>query len=67
MHALPRAQERVLQRVVGVVERAEHPVAVGVQLGAMRLDERAERLRVAAGGGAEQVAAEGSRLNGHCG
>ena len=37
--AAPRAQQRLLQRVVGVVDRAEHPVAVRVQLGPVRLDE----------------------------
>ena len=35
----PRAQERVLERVVGVVQRAEHAVAVRVELGTLLLDE----------------------------
>ena len=37
--ASPRAQERVLERVVGVVQRAEHAVAVRVQVSALLLDE----------------------------
>ena len=37
--AAPRPQQRVLQRVLGVLDGAEHPVAVRVQLAAMRLDE----------------------------
>ena len=36
----PRAQQRLLDRVLGVVDGAEHPVAVGVQLAAVGLDER---------------------------
>ena len=35
----PRTQQRVLQRVLGVLDGAEHPVAVRLQLAAMRLDE----------------------------
>jgi hypothetical protein len=37
--AAPRAQQRLLQRIVGVVHRAEHPVAMGVELGSVLLDE----------------------------
>jgi hypothetical protein len=43
----PGAQHGVLERVVGVVQRAEHPVAVRVQLAAMRVDKGAERPLIA--------------------
>jgi hypothetical protein len=35
----PRPQQRLLQRIVGVEDRTEHPVAVGVKLAAERLDQ----------------------------
>ena len=35
----PRADHRLLQCILGVLDRAEHPVAVSVQLAAMRLDQ----------------------------
>jgi hypothetical protein len=35
----PRAQERVLQRVLGVSQRSEHPVAVRAELRRVRSDE----------------------------
>ena len=41
--APPSAQERLLDEVLGVLERAEHPVAVHLQLTAVALDERGER------------------------
>src|SRR5213592_3877035 len=40
---LPRAQQRLLERVVGVVERAEHPVAVEVERPPVWLDQERER------------------------
>ena len=40
--AAPRAQQRLLQRVLGVVGRAEHPVAVRVQLAPVGRDEVGE-------------------------
>src|SRR5216683_4505969 len=43
--ALPRAQHRFLNRVVGVVERAEHPVAVEVERPPVWLDQERERDR----------------------
>ena len=46
--AAPRAEERLLDRVLGVLERAEHPVGVHLELGAVPFDERRERGRVAA-------------------
>ena len=39
----PGAQERLLHQVLGLFERAEHPVAVDPQLVAMRLGGRGER------------------------
>ena len=56
----PGAQERVLQRVLGVVERAEHAVAVRVQLAAVRLDERSEGALVARAGGGQEVGVVGN-------
>ena len=53
---LPGAQQRLLERVLGVVDRAEHAVAVGVQLAAVRLDQAPEGVLVAARGGREQLA-----------
>ncbi len=38
----PRAQERLLREVLGLLEGAEHPVAVDLQLAAVALDERRE-------------------------
>jgi hypothetical protein len=50
----PGAQERVLECVVRIVRRAKHPVAVGVQRGAVWLDEVAEGALVAAASTVEQ-------------
>ena len=47
----PDPQQRLLQRVLGVVQRAEHPVAVGVQLAAVGLDQPLEGAFVAGAGG----------------
>src|SRR5438093_13749286 len=44
--AFPRAQHRLLERVVRVVERTEHPVAVQVERAAVWLDQERERLLV---------------------
>src|SRR2546421_494324 len=44
--AFPRAQHRLLERVVRVVERAEHPVAVEVERSPVWLDQERERLLV---------------------
>ncbi len=38
----PRAQERLLREVLGLLEGAEHPVAVQLQLAPVALDERRE-------------------------
>jgi hypothetical protein len=43
----PGPQEGVLERILCIVQRAEHPVAVRVKRGAMRLDEAAEGVLVA--------------------
>ncbi len=47
IETLPRGQQRALQRVLRVLQRAEHPVAVHLQLAAMRFGQRAERVVVA--------------------
>src|SRR5207249_3795149 len=44
--AFPGAQHRFLQRVVRVVERTEHPIAVQVERPAVWLDQERERLLV---------------------
>ena len=54
----PGAQQRVLERVLGVVQGAEHPVAVRVELAAVGLDEPAEGVLVA---GARRVEQERCR------
>ena len=51
----PGAHQRVLQCVVGVVRRAEHPVAVRVQLAAQRRHQAAEGVVVAGAGPGEVV------------
>lgn len=37
--AAPGAQQRVLQRVIGLVHRAKHPVTVRMELGPVMIDE----------------------------
>ena len=54
--AAPGAQQRVLHGVLGVVDRAEHAVAVGVEQAAVGLDEPGEGVLVAPAGGVEQLA-----------
>src|SRR5207237_2530940 len=54
--AFPRAQHRLLERVVGVVERAEHPVAVEVERPPVWLDQERERLLVHRSGDATRQA-----------
>ena len=44
--AFPRAQHRLLERVVGIVERAEQPVTVEVEGSPVWLDQKRERLLV---------------------
>ncbi len=43
----PGAHQRFLESVLGVVDRAQHPVAVRVELAAMGFDERAVGVLVA--------------------
>ena len=43
----PRTHERLLERVLRVLERAEHPVGVNLQLAAVALDQLRERSLVA--------------------
>ena len=52
--AAPRAQQRVLERVLGVVHGAEHPV-VGVELGVVRVEQALEGALVAVASGVEQI------------
>jgi hypothetical protein len=52
----PGPQHRLLQRIVGVVHRSEHAVAVSMKLCAQRLDERPQRVLVAPLGRLEQAA-----------
>ena len=54
MASARHALSRFLERVVGVVEAAEHAVGVRVQLAAERFDQRAKRVLVAAAGGLDQ-------------
>jgi hypothetical protein len=46
----PGRQQRLLQQVLGVLDRAEDPVAVQLQLAAAGIDQLAERLLVARAG-----------------
>jgi hypothetical protein len=52
---LPGPQECVLEGILGVVKRAQHPVAVGLELPLVRLDEVAKRVLVAVPGDVEQL------------
>ena len=64
----PRAQEGVLDGVLGVLHRSEHPVAVGLELAAERLDEVAEGVLAASAGRLQQLSfagASGCRGGGH--
>jgi hypothetical protein len=53
--AEPRRQQRLLQRVLGVLQRSEHAVAVHLQFTTVWLDERGERLAVTGLCALEQV------------
>ena len=46
LEALPGGQQRVLERVLGVLEGSEHPVAVHLELSTVRLGQLSERLAV---------------------
>ena len=52
--AAPSAQQRLLQRIVGVVWRTEHPVAVDVQRRPMGQGEPDKRVLLARAGGRQQ-------------
>ena len=51
----PGANQRFLERVLGVLDGAQHPVAVGVELGAVGLDQAAIGVLVALAGRLEQL------------
>ena len=55
VESAPGPEQRLLERVLGVLQRAEHPVAVRVQLPAVRVDERAEGLAVPSAGRLEHA------------
>ncbi len=46
VHAAPGPDQRLLHRVFGIVQRAEHAVAVSLDLRAVRCDERLERVGI---------------------
>jgi hypothetical protein len=48
----PDAQQRLLHRVLGLVQRTQHPVAVGVELATVGREQALEGRFVAAAGGA---------------
>ena len=52
--AAPGPQERILERVLGIVQRAEHAIAVGLQRRPMRPDQQAVRALVPPLRGLEQ-------------
>jgi hypothetical protein len=52
--APPRREQRVLHGVVGVLERAEHPVAVHVQLAAVRSGQLREGVLIARASAVQQ-------------
>src|SRR6202000_1134510 len=51
----PGVQQGLLERVLGILERAEHPVAVHLQFTAVRLGQRPERLAVTGPHPADQI------------
>ena len=55
----PGRQQRLLKRVLGVLERAEDPVAVDLQLAPVGLGELAERLLVAGAGAGQSARGHG--------
>ena len=64
----PRPQQRVLDGVLRVLDRAEHPVAVGLELTAVRLGEIAEGVLAASARRLQQLSflgASGCRSGGH--
>jgi hypothetical protein len=62
--AAPSAEQSLLQRVVGVIDRSEHPVAVRAKLGAVRLHETSVGDLVAATSCLEQVSLPCGRAGG---
>ena len=62
----PSAEQGVLECVLRVVDRPEHPVAMCMELRSVRLDEAPEGLLVASASGLEQLALPGGcGLGGH--
>jgi hypothetical protein len=59
--AAPRAQQRVLEGVLGVVDRRRHAIAVGVERGVVRLDEPPKGILVARACGVHQLALRHTR------
>jgi hypothetical protein len=59
---VPSGQQRLLEGVLGILERAEHPVAVHVQLSAERFGQRAERVAVSAARPVDQVSGHHARF-----
>ena len=55
MQSAPSGQQRFLQRIFGIVKRAEDAVAVQMQLAAIWLDELAEGVLIASAGQLNQV------------
>ncbi len=56
---MPGRQQRVLQGILGVVDRPQHPVAVHLQLSLVRADKLAERLPIARPGQIKQLPGHG--------
>ena len=61
----PRPQQRLLDEILGVLSRAEHPVAVDVERVAIRLDQLTERVLVTGLCGGEKQALVGVGLVAH--
>jgi hypothetical protein len=59
----PRAQERLLDGILGLLEGTEHPVAVDVQLAAVTLDAVGERRAVEKCGGHARVTGGPAKSN----
>ena len=62
----PRPDKAVLHGVFGVVQRAEHPVTVGLQLAAVRRDQLLERRGVTGSSGVSNSAGASSAHHGGC-
>ena len=61
--ATPRGQQGLLQRILGILDRSEHPVTVHLQLAPVGIGELGERRTVSVPGHADQIRRHGAILS----